>query len=497
MKHKMLRMLSTLMAIVTVLTFFGNATAYAAGELSTKVEVLNVYMPLVGGGPTADIAEVENAINEYIEPLIHANIHLTYIPYSQWENQMNLNVASGEQVDLMCTVREISGYYKNGALLALDDYLDAYGQGIRQYVDQVFIDSCTFGGEIYGIPTLRDMAKQQVFEYSVAVAEKYGLEMKETMTFDELEEQFMKMKEQAPNTPCLLLTNGKRTFDSWCGWDAVGDNYGVIMLGQDNTQLVNLFESEEYYNLIKRMEKWFNAGIINQEAPTADIQWADIIPTGNILGRFARSKPGYEQQETVRYGVELKTCKLGDPILDSAQVQFMAWAVPVTSAYPEKAVALLNLFYSDPVVINLMSYGIEGKHYVIKDAENGIIGYPEGITTATSGYAPGMNYGVGNELIGYVWEGNEADIWQQLANFNNSAAASTALGFAFDNSRVVNEISACNNVLAKYAVSIEIGCVDVDAELPKFQQELKDAGIEKIIAEKQRQIDAWYEANKK
>ena len=253
MKHKMLRMLSTLMAIVTVLTFFGNATAYAADELSTKVEVLNVYMPLVGGGPTADIAEVENAINEYIEPLIHANIHLTYIPYSQWENQMNLNVASGEQVDLMCTVREISGYYKNGALLALDDYLDAYGEGIRQYVDQVFIDSCTFGGEIYGIPTLRDMAKQQVFEYSVAVAEKYGLEMKETMTFDELEEQFMKMKEQAPNTPCLLLTNGKRTFDSWCGWDAVGDNYGVIMLGQDNTQLVNLFESEEYYNLIKRI----------------------------------------------------------------------------------------------------------------------------------------------------------------------------------------------------------------------------------------------------
>ena len=84
-----------------------------------------------------------------------------------------------------------------------------------------------------------------------------------------------------------------------------------------------------------------------------------------------------------------------------------------------------------------------------------------------------------------------------MANFNSSAAASTALGFAFDNSRVVNEISACNNVLAKYAVSIEIGCVDVDAELPKFQQELKDAGIEKIIAEKQRQIDAWYEANKK
>jgi len=45
-------------------------------------------------------------------------------------------------------------------------------------------------------------------------------------------------------------------------------------------------------------------------------------------------------------------------------------------------------------------------------------------------------------------------------------------------------------------VSMEIGCVNVDEELPKFQQELKSAGIEKIIAEKQKQIDAWYAANK-
>ena len=178
MMKKAGRMMAALLALVLTLTLSGVVGAAGAEGLSTKVEVLEVFMPLVGGGPTTDLAEVEKAINEYIEPLIYANIHLTYIPYAQWESQMNMSVATGEQVDLMCTVREISGYYKNGALLPLDDYLDKYGAGIRQYVDQVFLDSCTFGGEIYGIPTLRDMAKQQVFEYSVAVAEKYGLEMK-------------------------------------------------------------------------------------------------------------------------------------------------------------------------------------------------------------------------------------------------------------------------------------------------------------------------------
>jgi len=465
--------------------------------LSEKVETLKVYMPLVGAGSTADLKKVEAAINEYIEPLIHANMDLTYIPYSQWEDQMNMVVASGEQVDLMCTVREISGYYKNGALTPLTGLLETYGQGIGEYVQDIYLDSCTFGGEIYGVPTIRDMAKQQVFEYSVDVAEKYGLEMKEEMTFDELEEQFMKMKEQAPEIPCVLMRNSVRSFDSWCGWDGIGDNYGVVMMDQKDVKLVNLFESQVYTDLLYRMERWFHAGIINQEAPTADIQWADIVPTGNILGRFARSKPGYEQQETVKYGVDLKTVKLMEPIVDSAQAQFMAWVIPTTGKYPEKAMALMNLFYTDEKVINLMSYGIEGEHYVVTDEEHGIINYPEGVDSSNASFSPGMNFGVGNELLGYIWEGNDADIWEQLEEFNNTAKASPALGFAFDNSSVTNEISACNNVLAKYAIGLEIGCLEVDKILPEFQKALKDAGIDKIIAEKQAQIDEWYQANQK
>lgn len=473
----------------------GGLSESSGSGLSAEVETLKVYMPLVGAGNTTDLEKVEAAINEYIEPLIHANMDLSYIPYAQWEDQMNMVVASGEQVDLMCTVREISGYYKNGALQSLDELLDNYGQGIGEYVQDIYLDSCTFGGEIYGVPTIRDMAKQQVFEYSVEVAEKYGLEMKEQMTFDELEEQFMKMKEQAPEIPCVLMRNSVRSFDSWCGWDAIGDNYGVVMMDQSDVKLVNLFESEEYTDLLYRMERWFKAGIINQEAPTADIQWADIVPTGNILGRFARSKPGYEQQETVKYGVELKTVILMDPIVDSAQAQFMAWSIPTTAKYPEKAMALMNLFYTDATVINLMSYGIEGEHYVITDAEKGIIDYPEGIDSSSSPFSPGMNFGVGNELLGYIWQGNEPDIWEQLAEFNDTAKASPALGFAFDNSNVANEITACNNVLAKYAIGLEIGCLDVETILPEFQQALRDAGIEKIIAEKQSQIDEWYQSN--
>lgn len=69
---------------------------------------------------------------------------------------------------------------------------------------------------------------------------------------------------------------------------------------------------------------------------------------------------------------------------------------------------LLNLMYTDPVLENLMIYGIEGTHYVAKgDASNGqkIIGYPEGVDATTSDYRPSGGWLWCNQFIGHVWEG--------------------------------------------------------------------------------------------
>jgi len=41
------------------------------------------------------------------------------------------------------------------------------------------------------------------------------------------------------------------------------------------------------------------------------------------------------------------------------------------------------------------------------------------------------------------------------------------------------------------------GSVDIDTELPKFNQELKQAGLDEVRAEVQKQLDAWRMAHKK
>jgi putative aldouronate transport system substrate-binding protein len=74
---------------------------------------------------------------------------------------------------------------------------------------------------------------------------------------------------------------------------------------------------------------------------------------------------------------------------------------------------------------------------------------------------------------------------------------SKALGFQYDSSAVKTAVASVNNAIEQYRLALEYGVVDPDVNLPRFIQALKNAGIDEIIAEKQRQLDAWAAANGK
>ena len=57
--------------------------------------------------------------------------------------------------------------------------------------------------------------------------------------------------------------------------------------------------------------------------------------------------------------------------------------------------------------------------------------------------------------------------------------------------RLVISLFLMDSVLAEYRLGLENGELDPEEYLPKFIQALREAGIEKVIAEKQRQLDSW------
>ena len=101
--------------------------------------------------------------------------------------------------------------------------------------------------------------------------------------------------------------------------------------------------------------------------------------------------------------------------------------IPYCAKYPEKAMELWNLMYTDADVSTLFVDGIEGKHWVWTDDTHTFVTTPEGVETSASGY-PVCDWAMPNQQITPVWEGNPADLWDQLNAFNQEGVASPAIG---------------------------------------------------------------------
>ena len=102
-----------------------------------------------------------------------------------------------------------------------------------------------------------------------------------------------------------------------------------------------------------------------------------------------------------------------------------------------------------------------------------------------------MAWEFGNQFNAYLLPGQKDTLWQDTIDLNNSAYKSGILGFMFNPDPVKNEIALCSSVIEEYSGGLETGSVDPDVYLPKFLEKLKNAGIDKVLQESQKQLYEW------
>lgn len=154
----------------------------------------------------------------------------------------------------------------------------------------------------------------------------------------------------------------------------------------------------------------------------------------------------------------------------------------------------INLINTDKKLYNTMCYGVEGKHYVLKD---GFVNPPDGITEDKLGYNPGSNWAFGFTYNAYPKKGESPDVGQKQLEYDKAAKPEPALGFLFDQTPVKTEIANMQSVIEEYQAVLTTGVIDTAKGLATLLEKLKAAGADKIIAEKQKQLDKWRAANGK
>lgn len=450
---------------------------------------------LCTGDATAEACErVAKAASEITEAKFNTTIEITRVGFGSYAQQVRLLLSSNEKLDLVYAFRgDVTSAISNGQFIAIDDVLEKEGQDILETVLPSDWQCMTVNGQIYGVPNNKEHASGWGFGFNKKMADAIGYDYSNIKTEAELEPMLQAIKEAYPDVFPVVAEAG--SIQSMVVPDDLGGDVGVLKSMTDGTlEVVNLYETQEYFDEIALRYDWAQKGLIMPDASTNTEGAYSLLQTEVGFGRFTNTKPGIANElSKASGGMEIGIIELVEPYTSTTRVD-CCWYIPRNCEQPVRAMQILNEMYSNPELANLLTNGCEGIEWDFVDKEKGIINYPEGKDSSSTEYTS-HPWAWPNECITYVWEGDDADVWEQMTQFNENALISPAKGFTWDNSGVQTEAAAVANVISKYGNAFLAGSLDPAVTIPQFIEELKDAGADTIIEEKQRQLDAWHEEN--
>ncbi|WP_174812636.1 ABC transporter substrate-binding protein [Paenibacillus cellulosilyticus] len=439
-----------------------------------------------------DLAAVEAEISKITKAKINATVKFAAVPIGQWTQQSNLMLTGGEKLDLMLTdFATYGGMVARKQLLPLDDLIEKYGQGIQESLGEK-LESARIDGNIYATPVNQLPLGGSAIYMRKDVLDKAGIEASSITSTDDLDKLFQTIHEKNPDLTVIAPTpTGTMPMTSLIQSlgtiDTLTDGLGVLDTSNSSMQVVDLYETEAYANALKKMRSWYEAGFIPKDAVNTKVNNTDLLKSGKAFSLYDSDGPSREKISSANVGMEMVKVSLQQPLLRTQDVLGLDWAIPAkNSKNPDKALEFLNLMYTDKDILNLINFGIEGKHYT-KNSDNTIT------RVANSGYELHQSFMFGDVSLTYLEAGEDVGT-RDAAAFQT--IASPALGFTPNLDAVKSEVAAVKNVTAQYVAALETGSVDPDKVLPVFIDKLKAAGMDKIVAEKQKQLDAWLASKK-
>ncbi|NLA54111.1 MAG: ABC transporter substrate-binding protein, partial [Clostridiales bacterium] len=255
--------------------------------------------------------------------------------------------------------------------------------------------------------------------------------------------------------------------------------------GPYGNQIFNKFATPEFKKFAEKTREYYLAGFIDpamtNTGTSNDARQAAQLAGKYLIGTQSYSY-GYETAASAARGIEVAFVPTTPPYVDTTSSQGAMFAISSVSKNPERAMMFLNLLNTDPYLMTLLNYGIEGVHYDLT-AEGLVKFNPE----ARSTYQPWTN-GVGNITLLPPLEGQSTDFVEDFKAYYGAAKSTPVLGFVFNLEDVESEMGAIANVSAEYAFALMSGAADPAEKLDEFIKSMNGAGIQKVIDEANMQL---------
>ncbi len=450
---------------------------------------------------------------ELAKKLPNTTLVIQAVPWSSYADRIQMIISAKEDFDIMWVSDWMGDYLtkvNNGAFLPIGDLLEQHAPNIMKSYPPVALQAGKGAdGKIYGLTSYQQLWRVKGLQIAKPIVDKCGIDMKkiEATALDKsvstaslyrdminpaLELIFqnypdLKMK------PCMpYQTYMERTYEA-----VLDANYLAVISKADakgSAKVVNAYKTQDFQDLIAISRDWFEKGYIPQDILTVTKEPVAEKGVPSVAFSLENATPDANAAQSSNlntYGYEIVQAMFAMPYNDHAAGSSTMNFVNANSKNPERVIQFMDLMNSDAALYNLLCYGQEGQDYsIIADAKAD--------QTPIKVNDP-STYGIADWIVGNVLSSIGQSQFAKDTNvkkWNEQALVSPLAGFRPDVSAIKSEMASTTAVINQYQNSLMYG---VDSDYQKtyetFIQKLDAAGADKVIAELQKQVEAYEKAN--
>lgn len=467
-----------------------------------KILPLRYVIPGTAAPHTDEVVKAVNA--KLLADGVNVKLELNYVPWDAWDQKTNLMLSTGDEFEMIHVMENgtvpTAAYVGRGALQPLDELIDQYGPELKKLIPDVAWEGAKVNGKIYSVPALWRYETQSSGEmgtmgYRKDLLDKVGDAFPQTA--EELIATAEKMQNAADKkiyiqteenvTPVFL----HRTYESWPFY--VDYREQVVKVDQAGN-VSSWIESEEFKRDAEFFRQLYGKKLINPDILTIKKEERDKAME---LGDFIFSTNG-----ALNYSISVAknnpTAEIGESYLasDKSLLQFLAFgntnAVPVNAKYPEAAIKFLNWLYTSKENHNLFIYGEEGTHYTavgdrkatfVRDENDKAYSFP--------------SWMIGNIKYMLFDDQTSDEYMESIVNETTKKVEfSPVVGFHLNTEPIAVEYANVQSEIKAKIIPIKMGVQDYDKYFPAALQSVKAAGLDKVVAEYEKQFKEWQAAQK-
>jgi putative aldouronate transport system substrate-binding protein len=377
--------------------------------------------------------------------------------------------------------------------MELDDLWPKYAPKNYARQSKTALGQATVNGHLYCVPTLQATYSAYGPVHRADLATPYGWDGKMD-NFEDLEKFLEIIHANNPGIePYQVYQSGSEADDNYIYYDGMyaikgsTNDFFFFDPRESNPKLFTWWEYGKVRNFLTMMKRWNDKGYIYKSGlsdPDSEKfrNGKSAVYFHNIdtwEGQY-RDHPEWD----VRWN---------NFVADVSNMSFTqdALALPTTAKNPERALALYELITNDEQMFRAFFYGVEGKSYELVTEG----GQTQLRTLNIDDYSFSNLWAARTNEFVLPVVGAPPDLKQRKAAYDSyikdGVKSQRFRSLVVDTTSVETEYAACIAVHQQYWWPLELGYVDLESGLKAYQDNMAAAGVEKVRAALQKQLDDY------